>query len=146
MATVRDILARKGTIVYSIGPDQTVLDGARLMNDQGIGGLVVVHDGALLGMFTERDVMRRVVADRRDPATTPIRTVMTKDVITCSPQTTVDECRAVMTAKRVRHLPVVEGDAILGIVTIGDVLALEVVEQRDTIGHLESYVFDVRPL
>ena len=144
MATVRDLLVRKGTTVFTVSPDQTVLEGARLMNDQGIGGLVVAQDGGLVGVFTERDVLRRVVAERRDPATTPITEVMTRDVITCAPETSLDECRAVMTARRVRHLPVLAVDGIAGIITIGDLLANEVAESQATIGHLQSYVFDVR--
>lgn len=145
MATVRDALARKGTTVFTVAPEQTVLEGARLMNDQGIGGLPVMVEGSLVGVFTERDIMRRVVAERRDPATTPIGDVMTQGVITCTPDATLEDCRAVMTDRRIRHLPVVEEDRLQGIITIGDVLALEVLEQRDTIGHLQSYVFDVRP-
>ena len=146
MASVRDLLARKGTTVVSITPEQSVLDGARLMNDHGIGGLLVMEGDVIVGVFTERDVLRRVVAERRDPSTTKVRDVMTRDVITCSAGTSVEECRAVMTTRRVRHLPVVELGKVLGIVTIGDVLAQEVDEQRSTIGHLQSYVFDVRPV
>lgn len=146
MATVRDVLARKGTTVFTVAPDQSVLDGARIMNVQGIGGLLVVEQDRLVGMFTERDVLRRVVGEQRDPASTPIRAVMTADVITASPDTQLDECRTVMTDRRIRHLPVVSEDGILGLITSGDLLALEVAEHRDTIGHLQNYVFDVRPV
>jgi CBS domain-containing protein len=146
MASVRDLLARKGAAVVSIAPTQTVLDAARLMNDRTIGGLVVVENDVLAGVFTERDILRRVVAAQRDPATTLVREVMTKDVITCSPETPLDECRSVMTEKRIRHLPVIGPAGIAGIITVGDLLALEVSESRDTIGHLQSYVFDVRPV
>lgn len=146
MATVRDLLARKGSAAFTVTPAQTVLDAAALMNDKGIGGLLVVKEGQLVGVFTERDVLRRVVAARLDPATTTVDSVMTRDVITCSPETQLDECRAVMTERRVRHLPVVGGGEIKGIVTIGDLLAMEVAEHRETIGHLQNYVFDVRPV
>lgn len=146
MATVRDLLARKGTAAFTVTPGHTVLDAAALMNDKGIGGLLVVKGGELVGVFTERDVLRRVVAARRDPAATSVESVMTRDVITCSPETSLDECRTVMTERRVRHLPVVGGGKIEGIVTIGDLLAMEVAEHRDTIGHLQNYVFDVRPV
>lgn len=146
MATVRDVLARKGNSVVTIEPERSVLDAARLMNEQGIGGVMVVEEGELAGVFTERDVLRRVVAERRDPEQTTVADVMTKNVITCSPETTLEECGAVMTTRRVRHLPVVGQEGLLGIVTIGDLLAFEVAEHRDTISHLQSYVFDVRPV
>ena len=146
MATVRDFLARKGSSVISVEPDQTVLQGARLMNEKGIGGLVVMETGRLVGIFTERDVMRRVVATQLDPAATKIRDVMTADVITSPPDTDLDECRAVMTQKRIRHLPIASDGAVHGIITIGDLMAIEVAEQLDTIGHLQSYVFDTRPV
>jgi CBS domain-containing protein len=140
------MLARKGNSVVSITADRSVLEAARLMNEQGIGGLVVVEDDDLVGVFTERDVLRRVVAERRDPEQTKVGEVMTSNVITCSPGTSLEECRAVMTGKRVRHLPVMGTEGLLGIVTIGDLLALEVAEGRDTISQLQSYVFDTRPV
>lgn len=146
MATVRDVLARKGNAVVSIASDRSVLEAARLMNEQGIGGLVVVEEEELVGVFTERDVLRRVVAERRDPEQTKVREVMTTNVITCSPGTSLEECRAVMTGKRVRHLPVTGPDGLAGIVTIGDLMALEVAEGKDTISHLQNYVFDTRPV
>ena len=147
MATVRDVLARKGgSAVVTIAPDRSVFEAARLMNEQGIGGLMVVEDDELAGVFTERDVLRRVVAERKDPERTTVAEVMTRNVITCSPETSLEECGAVMTTRRVRHLPVLANDGLLGIVTIGDLLAFEVAEHRDTISHLQSYVFDVRPV
>lgn len=146
MPAVRDLLARKGAAVTTIAPDATVLDAARLMNDRGIGGLVVVADGRIAGVFTERDILRRIVAAQRDPAATRVRDVMTTDVITCSPDTRLEECGLVMTQRRIRHLPVVGDGGVAGMVTIGDLLAHEVVESRETIDHLQSYVFDTRPV
>lgn len=146
MATVRDVLARKGNSIVSIATNRSVLEAARLMNDQGIGGLVVLDDEELAGVFTERDVLRRVVAERRDPEETTVGEVMTTTVITCSPGTSLEECRAVMTGKRVRHLPVMGTEGLVGIVTIGDLLAFEVAEGRDTISQLQHYVFDTRPV
>lgn len=146
MATVREVLSRKGNSVVTIEPGRSVLEAARLMNDQGIGGVMVVEDGELAGVFTERDVLRRVVAERLDPEQVTVGEVMTRNVITCSPETSLDECGAVMTARRVRHLPVLANDALLGIVTIGDLLAFEVAEHRETISQLHSYMFDVRPV
>lgn len=144
MATVKDILDRKGRNVVTIVPDDSVLTAAKLMNQKGIGGVVVVEDGDVIGVFTERDVLRRIVAERRDPAKTLIRDVMTTPVITCRPEAGLDECRALITDKRVRHLPVVDADGLCGIVTSGDMLAYRAEEQADTIQYLNSYMFDMR--
>ncbi len=144
MATVQAILDKKGTEVITISADGTVLEAARVMNERGIGGLVVTDADRLLGIFTERDILRRVVAAGRDPASTPIREVMTTPVACCRPETTIDECRSVMTAKRIRHLPVIDDDGRRGIVTVGDIVAHRVAEHEDTIRYLESYVFGTR--
>lgn len=144
MATVKDILDKKGAAVVTIVPDDSVLTAAKLMNQRGIGGVVVVEDDEVVGVFTERDVLRRVVAERRDPAKTVIRDVMTSPVITCRPGAGLDECRALMTDKRVRHLPVVEAGTLCGIVTSGDLLAHHAMEQADTIQYLNNYMFDIR--
>ena len=144
MATVESILSRKGGEVVSIPPQETVLAAAHLMNQRGIGGLVVIDGDRLLGVFTERDILRRVVAAGRDPAGTLVHDVMTVPVASCRPETTLAECRAFMTEKRVRHLPVVEGQRLLGIVTIGDLMAYEVGEHESTIEYLSSYIFGPR--
>ena len=124
MAVVRDLLARKGTDVVSIAPTATVLDAARLMNDRSVGGVLVVNErNQLLGIFTERDILRRVVAAERDPATTKVNEVFTQSVVTCNPQTSVDECGVIMSTRRVRHLPVTDEGGLHGVVTIGDLLA-----------------------
>ena len=144
MATVKDILDKKGRTVVTIVPDDSVLTAAKLMNQRGIGGVVVVEDDEVVGIFTERDVLRRVVAERRDPAKTVIREVMTSPVTTCRPGAGVGECSALITDKRVRHLPVVEDGTLCGIVTSGDLLAHRAEEQADTIQYLNSYMFDIR--
>jgi CBS domain-containing protein len=145
MAVVRDLLARKGTDVVSIAPSATVLDAAQLMNDRGVGGVVVLDgNGALLGIFTERDILRRVVAAGRAPHTTRVSDVFTRDIVTCGPETQVDECASIRSTRRVRHLPVIEAGRLHGLVTIGDVLAHRLSDQESTIQHLHSYVYDVR--
>jgi len=144
MATVKDILGRKGRDVVTIVADDSVLSAARLMNKRGIGGVVVLEDEEVIGIFTERDILRRVVAERRDPTTTLIRDVMTTPVMTCKLEAKLEECTALMTDKRVRHIPVVDADGLCGIVTSGDILAYQVSEQADTIQYLNSYVFDLR--
>ena len=143
MPSVRDLLARKpsdGSVV-AVAATDTVLDAAHLMNERGIGGVVVMDAGRLAGIFTERDVMRRVVAESRDPRTTLVRDVMTSPVLTVTPETSMDEMRQLITARRIRHLPVVGATGLVGVVTIGDVLAHEVAEREYTIKHLESYVY-----
>lgn len=144
MSTVRDLLLRKGTSIVSLSPDSSVLAAAELMNERGIGGLLVTEGSTLVGIFSERDIMRRVVAARRDPATTLVRDVMTTEVVTASLETTVADCRALMTARRIRHLPVCSSDGVVGLITTGDILAFEVTLQEAQIHDLERYVFDLR--
>lgn len=140
MPTVRAILDKKGQHVVTIDPSATVLDAAERMNEAGIGGLVVVDGGSIVGVFTERDILRRVVGGRRDPAATQLRDVMTTAVECCNSDTKIEACRALMTKKRIRHIPVVEEDALVGIITSGDVLAFQVGEHLQTIEHLTNYV------
>lgn len=144
MATVRDILVRKGSAVVSVPPTASVLEAANLMNERGIGGVVVLAEGELRGIFTERDVLRRVVAQGRAPSDTSVADVMTASVETCGPDTTVEACGALMTARRIRHLPVLDGGALAGLVTIGDVLAFQVADQQATIQYMNQYVHDLR--
>ena len=145
MATVSDLLRRKGSTVHTVDPKQTVLEAAILMNKHAIGGLVVVDaERRVAGMFTERDILRRVLAEQRDPARTPVGDVMTTGALVCRPDTSLEECANVMTSKRIRHLPVRDDAGLAGIVTIGDLLAFRVDEQQATIEHLTSFVFDNR--
>ena len=144
MSTVRDILARKGSTLISVRPADTVLRAATLMNDEGIGGVLVMEGDELAGIFTERDVLRRVVAAGRDPVRTAVGEVLTSSVVTCGLQTTIDECAALMTARHIRHLPVREPSGLIGLVTIGDVLAFQVSEQQGTIEQMNNYLFDLR--
>ena len=144
MPTVRDILAKKGSDVITVAPKETVLHAAELMNERGIGGLVVAEGARPVGIFTERDILRRVVAPRRDPAATKVAEVMTTPVTACGPDTPVEECAAMMTAKRIRHLPVVGERGLAGVITIGDVLAFQVSEQQATIDYMHHFMFDLR--
>ena len=144
MATVKEVLTTKGSEVVKLAAEESVLTAARLMNERGIGGVVVTEAGEMVGIFTERDVLRRVVAEQRDPATTTLREVMTAPVMTCRPEATLEECVAFITAKRIRHLPVVGEEGLCGIITSGDILASRMREHEDTIQFLNSYVFDVR--
>jgi CBS domain-containing protein len=122
MARVQDLLAEKGFEVHTIAASATVLEATCCMTDRRVGGLVVMEDGNIVGMFTERDVLRRVVAARRDPQFTYVCEVMTRDVVTVGPMTELSQASSIMKAHRLRHLPVVcdEGD-LLGILSIRDV-------------------------
>ena len=144
MSTVQDILRHKGSDVVSMVADESVVNAARLMNERGIGGVVVMDGGAMVGIFTERDILRRVVAERRDPATTTIREVMTSPVTCCPVDATHKECMRVMTERRIRHIPVMQGEDVIGIVTSGDMLAYRVRDQESTIELMKSYVYDNR--
>jgi len=137
---VRDIIAKKGPFVATIGKDETVLDAARRMNAERIGALVVTEDDKVVGIFTERDIMTRVVAHRLDPGETRVEQVMTCSVACCRLDTTAGECMRVITEKRIRHIPVVEDGRLVGIVTSGDLLAREVAERQDEIDDLNKTV------
>ena len=105
---------------------------------------MVAERGRPVGIFTERDILRRVVAQQRDPTTTRVADAMTSPVIACAPETSVEECAAMMTAKRIRHLPVVNEQRLAGVITIGDVLAFQVSEQQATIEYMHHFMFDLR--
>ncbi len=141
MAQVRDILDRKGRAVATVTPEKTVYQAAVMMNQERIGALVVVEGDEVTGIFTERDILMRVVAAGRDPKATPVAEVMTTSVISCTPSTPVAECKTLMNERRVSHLPVIESGRLIGIVTSGDTLALEVAEKQDQIADLQSYIF-----
>ena len=130
MAQVRELLERKGTRVLTIAPAATVLQAATLMNEHRVGALVVVEDGRVVGMFSERDVLRRVVGE-----------VMTTAVVCCAPETDVDEARGVMRDRRIRHLPVADADGrLLGLISIGDLNALVQADHEQTVFLLTEYI------
>lgn len=142
MATMLDLLARKGMQVFSVAPDNSVREAAVAMNQHGVGGLVVVDDAErLVGVCTERDVLRRVVAEGRDPSLTPVKHVMTRDVTTIRPEQSVDAAREIFATKRIRHLPVVdETGRLLGMISIGDVNAWMLDGQALELHYLHEYI------
>ena len=144
METVADILRLKGAEVLAVTPDTTALEAARRMNERGAGSVLVLEEGGLVGIFTERDVMRRVVAAQRDPATPPVREVMTCELRTCDPKADVEDCARTMSEARVRHLPVTAGARLLGVVTSGDLLAYRLSDQASTIRQLHEFIYDGR--
>jgi CBS domain-containing protein len=142
MGTVREILTRKGTQVWSVGKEATVLDAALLMNEHRVGALVVLEDGRVAGMFTERDVLSRVVAARRDPTATRVHEVMTEEIVCGTLETSIEEARGAMKNRRIRHLPLVDGDRrLLGLISIGDLNAHEATSQEQTIHLLQEYLY-----
>jgi len=142
-----DILARKsasgrGTDVVTIRSSATVAEAAKLMNEHRIGALGVVDDGeGLVGMFTERDVLTRIVAQERAPSETTVREVMTTPVAACAPETPANEMRCVMREKRIRHLPVVDDGRVIGMVSLGDLNACDAEVMTETISYLEQFMY-----
>ncbi len=142
MPTAQDIIAKRRRDVIIIGEDATVMEAAKIMSDQRIGSLVVGRREKVVGIFTERDVLNRVVARHLDPLETIVKDVMTTPVAFCQPTTKLAECRSVMTEKRIRHLPVVKENRLLGMISSGDILALEFGEQQHTIEFLHEYLYE----
>lgn len=137
--SVERILEQKPE-VYVTSPDATVLDALQQMALRNVGALLVVDRECLVGIFSERDYARRVMLLGRSSRDTPVRDVMTEDVIVVSPRHTADECMRLMTKHRVRHLPVIDGAALVGVVSIGDVVRAVIMEQQDTISDLVGYI------
>ncbi|MBV8532228.1 MAG: CBS domain-containing protein [Verrucomicrobia bacterium] len=135
--TLAIILARKGSAVWSISPDATVFEAIRLMADKNVGALPVVDNSRLIGIISERDYTRKVILKGLSSKDTPVRDIMTREVLTASPSDSIADCMRVMTEKRVRHLPVLEGTKMIGIVSIGDVMKWVISAQAEAI---ERYV------
>ena len=140
MKTVRQLLQGKAAGVCSIGPDAPVIDALRLMAEREIGALVVVNGEKLAGILSERDYARKVMLLGKSSRDTPVGEIMTTKVICVSPQRTVEECMALMTEKRIRHLPVLDGGKLIGVLSIGDLVKEVIAEQKSTIEQLESYI------
>ena len=131
---------KKVSSVWSIGPNAMVGDVIQLMDEKNVGALPVVDKGELLGIVSERDCTRRVILKGKSFKETPVSDIMTKQVLTVTPADSLTECMQMMTANRVRHLPVLEGTNLVGILSIGDVLNWLLWTQTATIDHLESYI------
>ena len=140
MANVQQLLNGKSDQVWTANPDDTVLDAIRMMADKNVGALVVVEDGKPIGIFTERDYARKVVLEDRQSKTTPVRDVMSTRIVCASPEQTIEECMAVMTDKRVRHLPVLDDGKLAGIVSIGDLVKSRIADQEFLIEQLAHYI------
>ncbi len=140
MGKVKDILRDKGNTVYSVESSIMVIRAIELMCEKNIGGLLIVDNGKLEGIFTERDYARKLILKGKSSMNTPISELMTKNPFTIAPENTIEDCMDMMTSKHIRHLPVVDGERLIGIISIGDVVKHIIEEQKDIIEHLENYI------
>lgn len=140
MTTVQTLLDGKGRAIYTVEPQAAVLDAIRLMAEHHVGALLVMRGAALEGIVSERDYARKVILRGRSAADTPVRDIMTSPVLTVSLDTTVQQCMQLVTDRRVRHLPVVDGGRVVGMVSIGDLVKSVIAEQQQHIEQLESYI------
>ena len=144
MTTVRNIMRRKGNGVYSVAPESTVVAALQLMLDKDVGALVVIKENAIGGIFSERDFARKVILKGKSVFEAKVSDLMTPEVITVTPDQSIDECMTLMTANRIRHLPVIENRALVGIVSIGDIVAALISEKEQLIVQLENYISGAR--
>jgi CBS domain-containing protein len=142
MKTVRQLLQVKGYDIWSIAPDAPVYDAIKLMANKGIGALLVLEAGTLVGIVSERDYARKVILKGKASKSTPVREIMTSQVVYTSPDETIEKCMALMTARHIRHLPVLEGDRLIGIVSIGDLVKTIISEQESLIQQLENHILE----
>jgi CBS domain-containing protein len=140
MLEVRQLLAEKGHRIFAIGPDEPVLAAVRLMADHYIGALLVMRGDELVGIVSERDYARKIILQNRASAETPVRDIMSSPVVTVKPNDTTDTCMRICTERRVRHLPVVEGGKVVGVLSIGDLVKAVISEQSQEIEHLQRYI------
>jgi len=140
MKSLKQLLDAKGSEVYSIRPDAKVIEALQLMAQKDIGALLVMEGEKLIGILSERDYARKVILHGRSSQDVQVRDIMTSGVITVEPSATVEECMALVTRKRIRHLPVCKHGALIGVVSIGDLVKEVIAEQEQTIKQLESYI------
>jgi CBS domain-containing protein len=140
MKTLKQLLSAKGREVYSIGPNAKVIDALQLMAQKDIGALIVMDGGRIIGMMSERDYARKVILHGKSSQDVIVRDIMTADVITVDPSKTVEDCMALVTEHRIRHLPVCEEGRLIGLVSIGDLVKDVIADQEQTIKQLESYI------
>ena len=140
MKLVRHLLEKKGSEIISITEDASVLDAIKLMAERGVGSLLVMDGEVLKGIVTERDYARKVIIKGRASDTTRVAEIMTAEVCTTTVDQNVNDCMTIMTNRRIRHLPVVDGDKVIGLISIGDLVQAIIAHQQEEIQHLEQYI------
>lgn len=140
MKTIKQVLNSKGRAVWAVGPDESVYSAIEKMSDKGIGALVVMDGPRLVGIVSERDYARKVILKGRASKETLISEIMTEEVVTATESMTVEEGMALMTERRIRHLPIVEGDSVVGMISIGDLVKCRLKDQEMLIEQLENYI------
>ena len=140
MATIRLLLDKKGSDVWSVPPDSTVYDALRLLDERDIGALLVIRGEELVGILSERDYARKVALKGKTSMKTPVSEIMTDKVVVVEPERTIEQVMAIMTERRLRHLPVVENDKVIGVVSIGDLVKEIIADQEFIIEQLETYI------
>lgn len=140
MRTVRQMLVSKGPEVYSVGPDDAVVEAIKLMAMKEVGAVLVVESGRLVGIVSERDYARKIVLHGRSSSDTPVRDIMTAEVVTVGLDHDVDRCMQLVTDRRIRHLPVLEGGEVVGVISIGDLVKAKIEDQQAELEQLQRYI------
>lgn len=140
MTTINHLLETKGHDIWSISPDASVYDALKVMAEKEIGALLVIEDGELIGIISERDYARKVILKGKTSVDTPVREIMTSKVIYVLAEQSIEDCMALMTEKHIRHLPVYTGDQLVGVISIGDVVKAVISQQEFVIEQLEKYI------
>ena len=140
MITVSRILNEKGNRIWSVSPDTMVFDALNLMAEKNLGAVLVIEGGKIAGIFSERDYARKVILKGKSSKETLVKEIMTEDVLFVRPNHSIEECMALMTDKHIRHLPVIDGEQLVGVISIGDVVKAVISDQEYTIKQLENYI------
>ena len=140
MESINQLLHQKGLEIWSIGPDEFVFEAIRLMAEKTIGALIVIDDGRMVGIVSERDYARKVILQGKASKTTPVSEIMTSKLVTVTTHQSVDDCMSIMTARKVRHLPVVDGDELVGVLSLGDLVKSIIDDKQHTIEDLQHYI------
>ena len=140
MRTVRQLLGTKRPDLFAVAPDVPVIDAIRLMAEKGVGAVLAMHGDRLAGIVSERDYARKIVLQGRSSSNTPVRDIMTSNVVTVGPNHTVERCMQIVTEHRIRHLPVMEGDSVVGVISIGDLVKAVIEDQQVQLDQLQRYI------